>query len=112
MLQQAVETFLRGQGWTVESEGHMLSAAKDESELVLGFVEPGEAPTFADFCAESSASLAAILMQGASDADAVHLEESGIACFPHEEIEDLVLANWLDSKKVRSSTFVQFLNEI
>ncbi len=112
MLQQAVEAFLRGQGWTVDSQGHVLSATKEESELVVGFVGPGEASAFADLCEGSAASLAAVLMGDVSDGDVVHLEESGVVCFLQQEVEDLVLASWLDPKKMHSSSFAQFLGEI
>ncbi len=112
MLQQAFEASLRGRGWAVDSEGHVLRATREDSELVIGFVGPGEASAFAELCEGSPASLAAVLMGAVSDADVVHLEESGVACFPQKEVEDFVLASWLDPSKIRSSSFAQFLEEL
>lgn len=109
MLQQAVRQLLESDGWRVESEGGILQAMRDWSEVVIGFLRPEDVATFAERSERSSATLAAVLLDAISDADALHLEELGIATFKRTDIEDLVLAAWLKKDPLPASPFLEFL---
>ena len=109
MLQQAVEQMLRDRGWTVASEGRVITAHRDGEETVLAFLQRGEATDFADRFAESSAILAAVLLQEIPDGEVVHLGEAGIACFAREEIEDLVVMALMKKAGLETAPFFQLL---
>jgi len=109
MLQQAVEQMLRDRGWAVASEGRVITARRDSEETVLAFLQRGEARDFADRVAESSAILAAVLLEEIPDAEVVHLEEAGIACFDREEIEDLVVMDLMKKAGLETTPFFQLL---
>ena len=110
MLQQAVGRFLASRGWEVASEGRILSGRRDNGEIVLGFLEPGDARGFLERWEDSTASLAAVLLAPFTASDVGELEGAGIRCFSREEIEDAVLADWLRREARGKSRFVEFLD--
>ena len=110
MLQQAVGRFLASRGWEVASEGRILSGRRDNGEIVLGFLEPGDARGFLERWEDSTASLGAVLLAPFAASDVGELEGAGIRCFSREEIEDAVLADWLRREARGKSRFVEFLD--
>lgn len=109
MLQQAVEQMLRDRGWTVASEGRVITAVRDGDEAVLAFLQRGDAKDYAERVAESSAILAAVLLEEVPDAEVVHLEEAGIACFAREEVEDVVVMALMKKAGLETAPFFQLL---
>lgn len=108
-MQQAVEQLLRTRGWTVVADGRVLSAEKDGEEALLGFLLPGEASEYADRCAESSASLGAVLLEPLGEAEVARLEEAGVACFSRDETEDAVMMAWFHKEDLEATPFARFL---
>jgi hypothetical protein len=109
LLQQAIEQFLRGRGWTVVADGRVLAAEKDGEEALLGFLQAGEASSYVDRTADSAAALGAVLLDGVPDDEVARLQEAGVSTFRREELEDVVMGAWFGKPDVDASPFVKFL---
>ncbi|MGQ0798348.1 MAG: hypothetical protein ACT4OI_10885 [Methanobacteriota archaeon] len=109
MLQQALEQMIRDRGWSVASEGRVITAVRDGDELVVAFLRHGDAKDYVERVADSSAILAAVLLEKTPAAEVVLLEEAGVTCFAREEVEDVVVMALMDKAGAGSAPFLQLL---